>query len=154
MHLDSSGDSYTQTGFNDTQSLPAPGNPLGNPPYPVSHSQMWEFPPLTLITLTGIHRCRRDELDRCRYGRVQQVAHPDVQLRLRRSHDQRVVGGAVRARRALARGPGERVFGHGGEQACIDAVDECQCAVLVLDRYQRYREQLLRNWEPLSVSAS
>ncbi|PFH48916.1 carbohydrate esterase family 16 protein [Amanita thiersii Skay4041] len=28
------GDSYTQTGFNSTGILPAPGNPLGNPPYP------------------------------------------------------------------------------------------------------------------------
>ncbi|KII86059.1 carbohydrate esterase family 16 protein, partial [Plicaturopsis crispa FD-325 SS-3] len=28
------GDSYTQTGFVDTDTLPAPGNPLGNPPYP------------------------------------------------------------------------------------------------------------------------
>lgn len=28
------GDSYTQTGFVDTDTLPAPGNPLGNPVYP------------------------------------------------------------------------------------------------------------------------
>ncbi|GLB37982.1 putative cellulose-binding GDSL lipase acylhydrolase [Lyophyllum shimeji] len=28
------GDSYTQTGFSPTGTLPAPGNPLGNPPYP------------------------------------------------------------------------------------------------------------------------
>ncbi|TFY55804.1 hypothetical protein EVG20_g9187 [Dentipellis fragilis] len=28
------GDSYTQTGFVDTDTLPSPGNPLGNPPYP------------------------------------------------------------------------------------------------------------------------
>ncbi|KAI0060553.1 hypothetical protein BV25DRAFT_1839600 [Artomyces pyxidatus] len=28
------GDSYTQTGFNNTDTLPSPGNPLGNPPYP------------------------------------------------------------------------------------------------------------------------
>ena len=28
------GDSYTQTGFNYAGILPAPGNPLGNPPYP------------------------------------------------------------------------------------------------------------------------
>ncbi|KAK0212106.1 fungal cellulose binding domain-containing protein [Desarmillaria ectypa] len=30
----SSGDSYTQTGFNTTGTLPAVGNALGNPPYP------------------------------------------------------------------------------------------------------------------------
>jgi hypothetical protein len=30
----SSGDSYTQTGFTPTGTLPAVGNPLGNPPYP------------------------------------------------------------------------------------------------------------------------
>jgi hypothetical protein len=29
-----SGDSYTQTGFQPTSVVPAPGNPLGNPPYP------------------------------------------------------------------------------------------------------------------------
>ena len=29
-----SGDSYTQTGFTTTDSIPVPGNPLGNPPYP------------------------------------------------------------------------------------------------------------------------
>lgn len=29
-----SGDSYTQTGFTPTGTLPAVGNPLGNPPYP------------------------------------------------------------------------------------------------------------------------
>ncbi|KAI0700963.1 hypothetical protein C8T65DRAFT_656929 [Cerioporus squamosus] len=28
------GDSYTQTGFTTTGAVPAPGNPLGNPPYP------------------------------------------------------------------------------------------------------------------------
>ncbi|KAA1470460.1 hypothetical protein DENSPDRAFT_775132 [Dentipellis sp. KUC8613] len=28
------GDSYTQTGFVNTDTLPSPGNPLGNPPYP------------------------------------------------------------------------------------------------------------------------
>ncbi|TBU26745.1 hypothetical protein BD311DRAFT_808224 [Dichomitus squalens] len=28
------GDSYTQTGFTTTGAIPAPGNPLGNPPYP------------------------------------------------------------------------------------------------------------------------
>ncbi|KAF8874987.1 hypothetical protein BD779DRAFT_1450461 [Infundibulicybe gibba] len=28
------GDSYTQTGFTPSSTLPAPGNPLGNPPYP------------------------------------------------------------------------------------------------------------------------
>ncbi|KAF8883275.1 hypothetical protein BD779DRAFT_1748045 [Infundibulicybe gibba] len=28
------GDSYTQTGFTPSGTLPAPGNPLGNPPYP------------------------------------------------------------------------------------------------------------------------
>ncbi|KAJ3041496.1 hypothetical protein HDV00_009292 [Rhizophlyctis rosea] len=28
------GDSYTQTGFNTSLTQPAPGNPLGNPPYP------------------------------------------------------------------------------------------------------------------------
>lgn len=30
-----SGDSYTRTGFVPTGPLPTPGNPLGNPPYPV-----------------------------------------------------------------------------------------------------------------------
>ena len=30
-----SGDSYTQTGFEPNGTLPAVGNPLGNPPYPV-----------------------------------------------------------------------------------------------------------------------
>lgn len=30
----SSGDSYTQTGFLTTDTVPAPGNPFGNPPYP------------------------------------------------------------------------------------------------------------------------
>jgi len=29
-----SGDSYTQTGFDPTSTLPSPGNVLGNPPYP------------------------------------------------------------------------------------------------------------------------
>ncbi|TFY83227.1 hypothetical protein EWM64_g783 [Hericium alpestre] len=28
------GDSYTQTGFLNNETLPSPGNPLGNPPYP------------------------------------------------------------------------------------------------------------------------
>ena len=31
-----SGDSYTQTDFEPNGTAPAPGNPLGNPPYPVS----------------------------------------------------------------------------------------------------------------------
>jgi hypothetical protein len=31
-----SGDSYTQTGFVTNETLPAVGNPLGNPVYPVS----------------------------------------------------------------------------------------------------------------------
>lgn len=33
-----SGDSYTQTDFDPTSTPPQPGNPLGNPPYPVSVS--------------------------------------------------------------------------------------------------------------------
>lgn len=33
-HLLDSGDSYTQTGFNISGDVPAPGNPLGNPTYP------------------------------------------------------------------------------------------------------------------------
>jgi hypothetical protein len=33
-HPSFSGDSYTQTGFNYTLTLPSSGNPLGNPTYP------------------------------------------------------------------------------------------------------------------------
>lgn len=58
-----SGDSYTQTGFEVNETLPAPGNPLGNPPFPVSLAPSVSPPPES-HSFAGLHGRRRDKLDR------------------------------------------------------------------------------------------
>ena len=50
-----SGDSYTQTGFVTNGTLPVPGNPLGNPQYPVSSSSVSD----SLFTPTTVYRATR-----------------------------------------------------------------------------------------------
>ena len=129
-----SGDSYTETGFTPGSTAPAVGNPLGNPPFPVSLLPFTEKRYISSETITtGLHSSRRNKLDRSQHCPIQQISHPHLQLCVWWSHYRRHPRSSIHIDCLIFDWPGKPILEWCREETEWSAMDEQRCLVLILD---------------------